>query len=233
MLHILKLDSLGPEIAASGNDYESVYARLVRGGGYDGPLAHYETRYADEYPDVGDGDAVLLGGSRLDAFASDAFTLKLVAFVRDLLARPSIKLVGVCYGHQIIARALGAPVERAVWEVGVVPLELTPEGQKVFKELSQGDGLQQSHLDQVTSLPRGATLLATTRDCPIQAFGWAQRALCVQGHPEFSAELSHVCLDRIAEKDLAAAARGRLTVDDPQAGPKFGHAFARLIMNNL
>jgi GMP synthase-like glutamine amidotransferase len=66
--------------------------------------------------------------------------LKLVKFVRSvLLDQKRVRVVGVCFGHQIIGRALGTPLGRSDegWEVSVLPMELTDEGKRLFKR----DGL--------------------------------------------------------------------------------------------
>jgi GMP synthase-like glutamine amidotransferase len=60
--------------------------------------------------------------------------IRLVDYVRDLYKTTSKPIVGICFGHQIIARALDAPVERnsVGWEIAVDQINLTPEGQKLF-----------------------------------------------------------------------------------------------------
>jgi GMP synthase-like glutamine amidotransferase len=58
----------------------------------------------------------------------------LVDYVKEAYEKTKISLVGICFGHQIIARALGAEVRRnaGVWEVSVDLVKLTPNGQKIF-----------------------------------------------------------------------------------------------------
>jgi GMP synthase-like glutamine amidotransferase len=60
----------------------------------------------------------------------------LVEFTKRLLDQNRIRIIGVCFGHQIIGRAMGAPVGRndAGWEVAVLPMDLTERGKKLFKK---------------------------------------------------------------------------------------------------
>ncbi len=72
-----------------------------------------------------------------DSFATDPFTTALVSFVQKILAQQRVKLIGVCYGHQIIARAMGAKVGRndtQGWETSVTDVDLTTEGRRFFGE---------------------------------------------------------------------------------------------------
>lgn len=74
--------------------------------------------------------------SEYDSFVDIPWTNQLVDFVKKILAQDRVKLVGVCFGHQIIGRAMGAKVgrnEEQGWEVSVTDVDLTPEGQKVFE----------------------------------------------------------------------------------------------------
>ncbi len=71
-----------------------------------------------------------------DSFADIPWTNQLVDFVKEILAQERVKLVGVCFGHQIIGRAMGARVgrnEEQGWEVSVTDVDFTPEGRKVFE----------------------------------------------------------------------------------------------------
>lgn len=60
--------------------------------------------------------------------------MRLVDYIRDVYNNTKIPIVGICFGQQIVARALGAKVERnaGMWEVSVHQFDLTPAGQKIF-----------------------------------------------------------------------------------------------------
>ena len=63
--------------------------------------------------------------------------MRLVEYVQKILAQDKVRIIGVCYGHQILGRALGAKVARSeggAWEVSVCEVYLTPKGKEVFKK---------------------------------------------------------------------------------------------------
>lgn len=70
-----------------------------------------------------------------NAFDNDAWVVRLVEFVKEVLAQGRVKVVGVCYGHQIVGRALGAKVaksEGGAWEVSVCQVVQTEKGKELF-----------------------------------------------------------------------------------------------------
>lgn len=69
------------------------------------------------------------------AFDSPPWILALVDFVRKALAHPSVRVIGVCFGHQIVGRAMGAKVARseAGWEISVCGVELSDAGKELFE----------------------------------------------------------------------------------------------------
>lgn len=87
-----------------------------------------------EYPKLDDIDAVLITGSKHNSFDNDLWILKLVEFCKGVLEQRRVRLIGVCFGHQILGRALGSEVGRSEkgWEISVTPIELTAKGQEIF-----------------------------------------------------------------------------------------------------
>lgn len=69
-----------------------------------------------------------------NSFDDEPWINRLVAFTKDVLAQDRVRIIGVCFGHQIIGRALGVTVGRSTrgWEVSVCEMDLTALGQKVF-----------------------------------------------------------------------------------------------------
>ena len=69
-----------------------------------------------------------------DSFSNESWNLKLVDYIKKVLADPRVRVIGVCYGHQIIGRALGISVGRsnAGWEISATAMDLTEVGKTVF-----------------------------------------------------------------------------------------------------
>lgn len=108
-------------------------------------------------------------------------------------------LLGLCLGAQLIARALGAVVEAAAEpEIGVAPIELTPEGHESCLETYADEPLAWHWHGEQFALPTGATALARSALCAQQAFAIERHVLACQFHPEFSGEVEpwlvgHTC----------------------------------------
>lgn len=132
-------------------------------------------------------DGVIISGSPRDAWGPDPVNGKLLRVV-DLCQLRQIPVLGVCYGHQLLGRALGAPVapQAEGFELGNVTLTLTSAGlnSPLFRGFPQEFEVLQSHADAVLELPRQCRLLATGGLTPIQSFDWNGQLLGVQFHPE-------------------------------------------------
>lgn len=231
MIHILKPGSLISEDDPSIEDYEVQYTRVLRHGGYKGEIRHYETEAKNELPsDVKPGDTILIGGSKLNAWEDDEFTNGLVQFVQNMLKVDGVKLIGLCYGHQLIARALGANTGRAgFWELCSKKIKFTEEGREFFSEVDETHGLMQVHRDQVFEVPEGATLLMSSDVCPVQAYYRKGKYLCMQGHPEFTAEIVHSILLKLKMDDEELYTSAVKDLEIPHNGLEYSFALARFI----
>jgi len=113
-----------------------------------------------------------------------------------------VPVLGVCFGHQLLAQALGGEVERNPRgpEVGTREVQLTDEGRRdpLFAGLESPLLVQENHEDHVPAPPPGATVLARNGHAPVQAFA-AGRIRAVQFHPEFDAARSRVLCEEARE----------------------------------
>ena len=135
-------------------------------------------------------DAYLVTGSKADSFANDPWIVTFRAYLRERFEQGDV-LIGICFGHQILALVLGGDTQRCSkgWGLGVhrYRLEYKPEWLPSTENEFQ---LLISHRDQVTALPAGAALLASSDFCENAAFVVGRQVLCFQGHPEFTYEFS-------------------------------------------
>lgn len=195
-LCILENDDLDPKVQPTYKGYGAMFERLLRQAGATGEFDIFNT-VKGQYPASFDAyDAVLLTGSKADSFSQEPWVLTLKEKVQELLAAKK-KLIGVCFGHQLVALCLGSQVGRAPqgWGAGRMQYRWTAP------ELAQAEGRTQvamlaSHQDQVFDLPGGARLLATSEFCPVAAFGVDDHVFCVQPHPEFVEDYSAFLLDK-------------------------------------
>lgn len=228
-LCILDNDVLDPAAVPIWGSYAAMFERLLRGVGFEGDIEAFSARHG-QYPTALDAyDAVLLTGSRADAFSDEAWVLELRRRVSDLLARKQ-KIIGVCFGHQLIAHCLGAKVARAPqgWALGRT--HYTWHEPSHFSDGAEQVSLLASHQDQVLALPEGARLLASNDHCPIAAYAVGQHVLCIQPHPEFEPEYSAFLLGKrrrqhgetLYQEKLAALPGGH-------DGPRMGQLMLRFM----
>lgn len=86
------------------------------------------------YPELQDVDAILITGSKHTAYDSDPWIVKLVEYTKKAIETGRVRVVGICFGHQIIGRAVGAKLGRSDkgWEVAVTEVDLTAKGKEIF-----------------------------------------------------------------------------------------------------
>ncbi|WP_158555062.1 glutamine amidotransferase-related protein [Fulvimarina endophytica] len=140
----------------------------------------------DVFPNsVEECDAWLVTGSRYTAFDRLPWMLRLEAFLRDVMERGG-PIVGICFGHQILAQAMGGEVRRANegWGLGVhrYMLESRPDW---MGDAPDHFALSAVHQDQVTRIPEGASVVASSTFCPAGVLVYGDKALTIQAHPEF------------------------------------------------
>ena len=198
-LCILENDDLDPTLAQRYTRVAAMFERLFAQAGYQGRIDTFSARHGQYPASFAAYDAVLLTGSRADAFSDEPWVVALREQVARLL-QDQHKLLGVCFGHQLIAHCLGAPVQRAPrgWRVGRQAYDWlgAPEHLGLAPAQVAQVALLASHQDQVLALPPGATLLATQADCPVAAYALGDQVFCIQPHPEFTPEVSAFLLDK-------------------------------------
>lgn len=155
-------------------DYPDMFEKLLAGRGLTFRRYHVEDM---EFPkDVRDCDGWLITGSRHGAYEDHPFIKPLEDFIRAAYAE-KVPMVGVCFGHQIIAQALGGKVEKYAggWSVGPTDYQF---GSATLT-------LNAWHQDQVVEKPPEAEIVATSPFCEYAALVYDDRAFSVQAHPEF------------------------------------------------
>lgn len=160
---------------------------------------------------------VLLTGSRSDAFATNVWWINLLdEFIVNVLFKTNLPIVGVCFGHQILAKNLAAKVGRNLpqvgWELGLTNIQFDAKLASTFpfnqfEELFDECNLIEFHQDIVYDLPPDFHNIGSTAKCEVQGlfrYDDTAKILTFQGHPEFTSKFS---IDHLIEmKD-----EGRIT----------------------
>ncbi|WP_309666368.1 type 1 glutamine amidotransferase [Tabrizicola sp.] len=186
-------------------DYPDMFERLLAGRGL--TFRHYRVETMDFPASITDCEGWLITGSRHGAYEDHPFIKPLETFIRDAYAR-HIPVVGICFGHQIIAQAMGGKVEKFAggWSVGATDYDFN--GEKLT--------LNAWHRDQVTKVPDTAKVIASSDFCENAALLYDDRMFTVQAHPEFRPEfvdgLMRTRGPGLVPDDLMDRARARLGV---------------------
>ncbi|MCT4555460.1 MAG: type 1 glutamine amidotransferase [Pelagimonas sp.] len=171
---ILQTGHIPDEMAASQGSYSDLFQAFLGGQGFDFETWNVVDGVFPDGPEAADG--FLITGSRHGAYEDHPWIPPLEDMIRAIVAadRP---LIGVCFGHQIIAQALGGKVQKydGGWAIGPQDYDF-PDGCKT---------VQAWHQDQVVTLPEGAEVLAGNDFCRNAAILYPGKAYTVQPHPEF------------------------------------------------
>lgn len=181
-------------------------------------------------PDM--ADLWLVTGSKCGVYEDHAWIPPLERFIRQCHAQ-DVPMVGICFGHQIIAQAMGARVRKSPkgWGVGVHRYDMRPNDL-----LSQWDvphlDLAVFHQDQVETCPTGATVIGGSGFCEYGVLSYGTWAVTTQAHPEFSAPFIKALLQErkgvVLNDDVADAGIGSIHdgINPDQLLP-FVHALVR------
>jgi GMP synthase (glutamine-hydrolysing) len=182
---IVKCGSAPKTVAAKFGDYENWFIRAL--GGDPSQFTVVSPQKGEPFPDPSRCAAILVTGSPSSALERRPWMIETGAYLLKA-AEKQVPVLGVCFGHQLIADALGAPLQKNPRgrEFGAIEVELTAEGQRhpLFRGLPAKATFQATHEDEVTVLPEGATLLAGNGFSAIQSFQSGSSLFGVQFHPE-------------------------------------------------
>lgn len=187
---ILDADHLSDSIIRKYGCYADAFIRLLS------PLQNslvatvsfrrYSIFNMDFPKSIDECDVYIISGSQYSSYEDINWIKRLENFIRQLHSHKK-KLLGICFGHQIIAQSLGGKVEKNAkgWELGITTTHLTNTQQWMQPE-RDFFFIIVSHQDHVTKLPDTAINFCETNICPNSGFYIGNHILTLQGHPEFT-----------------------------------------------
>ena len=194
-LGILKTDVVRPEWVPDFGEYPDMFIALLGQLDPGVEFVVYDVEQGEYPADIDEVDAYLITGSKSSVYDDKSWIAPLMDFVRQLDQRRK-KLVGICFGHQLVAQALGGKTEKSSkgWGVGLH----THQFSAAPAWYDQGDldlNILVSHQDQVVKNAQGARVLAGSTFCENAVCQIGDHILTFQGHPEFVSDYSREIME--------------------------------------
>ncbi len=211
---ILEAGLLRDEMAARFDPYPAMFERFIGQSGRAFDYATFSVVRGEMPESIDLCDGWLITGSRHGVYDDLPWMPPLEDFVRDLAAAEK-PLIGVCFGHQIVADALGGKVVKSDkgWGVGLHRYRIDAP-QDWMGETPESVGIYAFHQDQIVELPPSARVFASSEFCPYAGLAYGDSIISVQAHPEFETAYEEALLDAygggILPTEVTAAARASM-----------------------
>jgi len=189
-LYIIKVGTTFPNTEKQFGDFDQWTANAL--ASVDSELGIVDAEHGASFPKVEECAGVIITGSHAMVTQNLSWSVKLEGWIA-LLLKAQIPLLGICYGHQLLAQAGGGLVgfHPNGKEIGTVTVRLLPDcsGDPVFKKLPQSFRAHVTHSQTVVKLPKAAIRLAANTHEPNHAFRLGECAWGIQFHPEFNLDI--------------------------------------------
>jgi len=211
------------DLAERFGDYPAMFEQLL-GNGFE--VETFDVQ-AGELPDSDTHDAVLITGSPAGVYEDLPWIAPLMDFIR---AAKDSRMVGVCFGHQVMAEALGGHVEKSDKGWGAGLHRYSVEHEETWLDGAATIAIPASHQDQVVVQPPHTQVVAASDFTPFAALAWTDRpAISFQFHPEFSPEFAKALIekryDQVPNPDAAIA-----SLDAPNDNARVGGWIRRFLL---
>lgn len=197
-IYILKAGTTFEDIVTKYGNFEDWILRYIDGVS----TQVVDVQKGEEIPSFENCAGVIITGSHAMVTEEHAWSLKIEEFVKELI-KFEIPLLGICYGHQLMAKSLGAKVDYHPhgMELGTVNIALLEESKNdaIFKHLPTDFDVHVVHAQSALTLPLNAVLLASNKFEKNHAFRVGTNAWGVQFHPEYDANIMKAYINEVAK----------------------------------
>jgi GMP synthase-like glutamine amidotransferase len=205
-LAILETGRPPGDLAGEFGDYPAMFGRML-GGGFE--IATFDVEAGSLPSDPGAYAAYLITGSPAGVYEALPWIAPLMEFIRRA---KDAKMVGVCFGHQVMAQALGGRVEKSDrgWGAGLQRYSIVRPEPWMDGDAAANVAVPASHQDQVIVQPPNTEVVAESAFTPLAALAWADRpAISFQFHPDFTPAFAKALIEKrydiVPDPDAAIA----------------------------
>ena len=233
-LGILKTDTVRPEWVPEFGEYPDMFVALLGRADPGMEFVSYDVEGGVYPADIDEVDAYLITGSKSSVYDDKPWIPPLIKFVQEIVERGK-KVVGICFGHQLVAQALGGKAEKSSkgWGAGLHTHTFT-QTPSWHDGGSEDLKILVSHQDQVVKIAEGATVLAGSDFCENAVCQIGDQILTFQGHPEFIPEYSREIMEFRRElfgEDVYHS--GVASISGDQKGDQEGDRVAKWVVKFL
>ncbi len=192
---ILQCDNVLEKFQSRFGDYPEMVEQMFDGVDLSLSFDTYDCRQGQFPADINGYDLYLTTGSRASVYEELDWLQRLIEFIR-WLDRCKKKLVGICFGHQLMAMARNGTVEKSEkgWGIGIARNRVVSYPEWMGEQTTEINILV-SHQDQIIDLPDDTLVIAESDFCPFFIVQWGDHFLSIQGHPEWSREYSQTLIN--------------------------------------
>jgi GMP synthase-like glutamine amidotransferase len=210
---LLQCDHVNEQFRHIIGDYPDAFRAVFAQHAPDITLRVYDVCHGELPQSLDECDGYITTGSKYSVYDDVEWIHQLAEFVRQAHHQQK-KLIGICFGHQMIAHALGGKVAKSErgWGIGIKAVELQQTKDWMQPE-QQAYQLLLSHQDQVLELPAEAEILGSNDHCPVAMLMMGRHMLGIQAHPEFTPAYAEALMDTRLERigyDTVQAAKSTL-----------------------
>lgn len=200
---LLECDHVREELLPIAGDYREMFPALFSQVAPEWEFTFYDVCNGHFPASADECEVYVCTGSKFSVYDDEPWIARLKEFVKEIHDSGK-KYIGVCFGHQMLAEALGGTVQKSAvgWCVGVHNFQVLSHEEWMVPS-RQSFNLLMMCQDQVMELPPDSKLLAETQDCPIGMFRVGENMVGIQAHPEFprpyEKALMEIRTDRIGQ----------------------------------
>jgi len=217
---ILQCDNVLEKFQHRFGNYPKMVERMF--SEIDIPLSfdNYDCQQGKLPTNIDEYDFFITTGSKASVYDDLEWVQQLISFIQ-LLDKHQKKLIGICFGHQLIAMARHQTVEKSDrgWGIGIAANRIISHP-AWMNDKATGINILVSHQDQISELPDDALVIAESDFCPFFIVQWGEHFLSIQGHPEWSTEYSRTLINdrrHLIEADTIEEGLNSLTITPDNA----------------